>query len=64
MAYFHFDNENLAIALNIVRNNCSFASAATKVMLNEDLMNQRKEYFNKRTFDENYFFKKFNILLK
>jgi GT2 family glycosyltransferase len=64
MAYFHFDLENLAIALNIVRNDNSFADLAAKIMLNEDLMNQRKEYFNKRTFDENYFFEKFNIPLK
>lgn len=64
MAYSHFDLKNLAIALEIASDNYSFASAAAKVMINEDLMNQRKEYFNKRIFNENYFFEKFNILLK
>lgn len=64
MAYSHFDTHNLAITLNMARNNKSFSSAAVKIMLNEDLMNQRKEYFNKRTFDENYFFQKFNIPFK
>lgn len=64
MAYSHFDLKNLAIALEIASDNYSFASAAAKVMINEDLMNQRKEYFNKRIFNENYFFEKYNILLK
>lgn len=61
MAYCHFSDKNLVKALNIARKNYDFSSAAAKIMLNEDLMNQRKEYFNKRTFDDNYFFKKFNI---
>lgn len=61
MAYSHFSNKNLAKALNIARNNYAFSSAAAKIMLNEGLIKQRKEYFNKRKFDEDYFFEKFNI---
>ncbi|MBW9152825.1 glycosyltransferase family 2 protein [Clostridium estertheticum] len=61
MVYLHFDTHNLAIAFNIARKNYCFSSQAVKIMLNEDLMSKRKEYFIKRTFDENYFFQKFNI---
>lgn len=64
IAYSHFSNKNLAKVLNIARNNYAFSSAAAKIMLNESLMKQRKEYFNKRRFDENYFFQKFNIPFK
>jgi glycosyltransferase involved in cell wall biosynthesis len=64
MAYSHFDSKNLAIALDIAHNKDSFALAAANIMLNEELMNQRKEYFKKRMFDENHLFEKFNIPLK
>lgn len=61
MAYSHFGNKNLVKALNIARNNHAFSYSAAKTMINEGLMKQRKEYFSKRKYDENYFFKKFNI---
>jgi glycosyltransferase involved in cell wall biosynthesis len=64
MVYSHFDTKNLAIALDIARNKYSFAPAIAKIMLNGDLMNQRKEYFSRRTFNENYFFEKFDIPFK
>ncbi|MBW9152826.1 glycosyltransferase family 2 protein [Clostridium estertheticum] len=61
MAYCHFENKNLVKALNIACKDYGFSYATAKIMLNEDLMKQRKEYLNKRKYSEDYFFKKFNI---
>jgi hypothetical protein len=61
MACSHFSTENLVKALNIARNNDAFSSSAAKLMLNENLMKQREEYFRKRKYEEDYFFEKFNI---
>ena len=61
MACSHFGTEKLAKALNIAGNNDAFSSSAAKLMLNENLMKQREEYFRKRKYEEDYFFKKFNI---
>lgn len=61
MANSHFDFKNLIKAINITKDNAYFPIAAAKIMLNEDLLKQRNEYFSKRKYDENYFFKKFNI---
>jgi len=64
MAYSHFDLKNLAIAINIARKDSYFTDIVVKIMLNEALINQRKEYFHRRIFDENYFFEKFNVQLR
>jgi glycosyltransferase involved in cell wall biosynthesis len=61
MAYSHFSNKKLIKALNIARTNYAFSYSAAKIMLNQDLMKQRQEYFSKRKYDEDYFFRKFNI---
>lgn len=61
MIYSHFGSKNLAKALNIAHNNYAFSYSAAKLMTKEDLMNQRKEYFSKRKYDEDYFFEKFHI---
>ena len=61
MACSHFGTEKLVKALNIARNNDAFSSSAAKLMLNENLMKQREEYFRKRKYEEDYFFEKFNI---
>lgn len=61
IAYSHFDSENLNKSLDMVKGSSSFAEALAKIMLNEDIFRQRKDYFSRRKFDANYFFNKFNI---
>ncbi|KZL93670.1 glycosyltransferase family 2 protein [Clostridium magnum] len=61
LAYLHFDYNNLVKILELFKSKPNFNIAFTNLMLNEDLLKQRKKYFIKRKFDENYFFKKFNI---
>lgn len=62
MIYSHFSDKHLSKALNIACNHYAFSKAASKFILNENLLKQREEYFNKRKYNENYFFQKFNIL--
>lgn len=62
MAYFHFNYDNLVKTLEIFKNTSGFNIAFTKLVLNETLSKRRKEYFNKRRYDDNYFFKKFHII--
>lgn len=61
LAYLHFNNDNLVKILELFKTKSGFNIAFTNLILNEDLLKQRKEYFEKRKFDESYFFKKFNI---
>lgn len=61
LAYLHFDYNNLVKTLELFKSKAGFNIAFTNLILNEDLLKQRKEYFAKRKFDENYFLKKFNI---
>lgn len=61
MFYCHFSYENLPRALDLLKKDQFYSKALVKLMLNEDILTQRKEYFSRRKYDENYFFKKFNI---
>lgn len=61
LAYLHFNYNNLVKVFELFKTRSSFNIAFTNILLNESLLTQRKEYFRKRKFDENYFFKKFNI---
>lgn len=62
LVYFHFDDENIAKAIELLKTKQHFNLAFSKLIVNEELLKQRKEYFGKRKFDENYFLKKFNII--
>jgi glycosyltransferase involved in cell wall biosynthesis len=61
LAYLHFNYNNLVKILELLKANAGFNIAFTNLIINEDLLKQRKEYFLKRKFDENYYFEKFNI---
>ncbi|MCT8977276.1 glycosyltransferase [Clostridium sp. CX1] len=61
MAFSHFGIENLIKAFDMVKDTPGFPEALARVMLNEDLLRQRRDYFSRRKFDENYFFNKFDI---
>lgn len=63
LAYCHFSYENLTKMLNSLNENPYLSQAAVRILLNDALAEQRKEYFNKRKYDENYIFNKFNITL-
>jgi glycosyltransferase involved in cell wall biosynthesis len=61
LSYLHFDYNNLVKTLELFKSRSGFNIAFTNLIINEDLLKRRKEYFVKRKFDENYFFEKFNI---
>lgn len=61
MVYSHFNQDNLAKAIALCKHYWCFSEALAQVMLNEEMVKERKENFNKRIYDENYFFEKFNI---
>jgi GT2 family glycosyltransferase len=61
LAYLHFNYINLVKILELLKAKAGFNIAFTNLIINEDLLKQRKEYFLKREFDENYYFEKFNI---
>lgn len=61
MVYSHFNRDNLSKAIALVKHYWGFSEALAEVMLNEAMMEERKENLNKRIYDENYFLKKFNI---
>lgn len=63
LAYCHFSRENLAKMLSALNKNSHLSKAAVRILLNENLIELRKEYFSKRKYDENYIFQKFNITL-
>lgn len=61
LVYLHFDYDNLVGALNVLKEYPGFSQAVSKMMLNENLKVQRKEYLKNRKYNESYIFKKFNI---
>lgn len=61
LAYLHFNYNNLVKILELLKVSAGFNIAFTNLIINEDLLKQRKEYLLKRKFDENYYFQKFNI---
>lgn len=61
MVYSHFNRDNLSKAIGLYKHYWGFPGALAEVMLNEAMMEERKENFNKRVYDENYFLEKFNI---
>lgn len=63
LAYCHFSYENLTKMLIALKQNPHLSKASVRILLNENLIRQRKEYFSKRKYDENYIFEKFNIVL-
>jgi Predicted glycosyltransferases len=61
MYYSHFSDESLPRVLDLYKNDSFYSKALQKLMLNEDMLRQRKEYLNRRKYDEKYFLEKFNI---
>lgn len=63
LCYFHFSDNNFSKAIVTLSQNKLFTTAAAKALINQDLMNQRKDYFCSRKYDDDWFFNKFNIEL-
>ncbi|AGK97890.1 glycosyltransferase family 2 protein [Clostridium pasteurianum] len=62
MTYLHFNKKRIAKTIAILKFDPFFDEAAKFIKKNFHLiMFQRTKYFKKRKFDDNYFFKKFNI---
>ncbi|MBC2580275.1 glycosyltransferase [Clostridium sp. DJ247] len=62
LAYSHFGKERLSKTINILKNEYSFSTAASDIKLNSELiLKQREKYFNERIYNDDFFFKKFNI---
>ncbi|SHJ70638.1 glycosyltransferase family 2 protein [Tepidibacter formicigenes] len=61
LIYSHFEFKNIAKALNIVQHNPFFPPAMAKIMLNENLIKQRKKYFENRVYNDEYILKRFKI---
>lgn len=61
MIYLHFNYVNMSKGINLVKNQLGFSEALASILTNEELFMLRKLYFNKRKYNENYFFDKFKI---
>lgn len=62
LAYSHFEKGRLSKAIDIAKNDYFFSKAAEDIKLNIDLIfRQRKKYFKERLYNDEFFFKKFNI---
>ncbi|MDW8801300.1 glycosyltransferase [Clostridium sp. A1-XYC3] len=61
MVYSHFGYDNLVKAIRAAKELPSFDEAMAKVIVNDNIFKQRRDYFSRRKYDENYFIQKFNI---
>lgn len=62
LAYSHFKKERLVRGIDTVANYYSFDTAAADIKSTAELiLKQREKYFKERIYDDDFFFKKFNI---
>ncbi len=62
IAYSHLGKERLIKVINTAKNDYFFSKAAADIKLNMDLIfKQREKYFKERFYNDEFFFKKFNI---
>lgn len=61
LIYSHFSTENLGKALVRYASDKLFPKEAARAILNDNLIQQRKDYFAKRKYDDDYFLNKFKI---
>ena len=63
LACSHFEMERLKKVMNIAKRDYNFLNAAREIDKNSSLiLSQRNKYLMERVYDDEYFFKKFNIL--
>jgi len=64
LAYSHFNKERITKIINILKIYNSFSATAIQIKKNQHLIfEQREKYFNERINDDDFFFKKFNIII-
>lgn len=62
LAYSHFKKERLIKTIEMLKSNFFFSTIVEDIKPNLELiLKQREKYFNERIYDDDYFFKKFNI---
>ncbi|AGY78213.1 glycosyltransferase family 2 protein [Clostridium autoethanogenum] len=62
LSYFHFKKERIIKTIELLKNNYYFHSASENIKLNMDLIYAyRKLYFEERKYEDDCFFRKFNI---
>ncbi|WML35835.1 glycosyltransferase [Clostridium sp. OS1-26] len=62
LAYSHFEKERLIKVIQIVKNDYFFSTAAADIRSSSDLiLKQREKYFKERMYNDDFFFRKFNI---
>lgn len=62
LAYSHFNKKRLINIINMLKSNSAFPIAARDIGSNIDkILEQREKYFRERIYDDDFFFKKFNI---
>lgn len=62
LVYSHFNKKRIAKTIDTIKYNYYFSDAKTQIKQNMNLiLKQREKYFNERIYDDDYFFKKFNI---
>lgn len=63
LAYSHFSKERIIKTIDAIKYNYYFSHAIADIKKNMDLiLEQREKYLNERIYDDDYFFKKFDIL--
>ncbi|MFZ5641493.1 MAG: glycosyltransferase family 2 protein [Bacillota bacterium] len=62
MALLHFNQNRLGKIIGLIKNNSYFPEIFTDVILS-DALGQRKAYFGRRVYDDDWFVQKFNISL-
>lgn len=63
LTYSHFRKERIVKTVDIVKSSRFFDMAVADIRLNMGLiMKQREQYFKERMYNDDFFFKKFNIL--
>jgi len=60
MAYSHFSRERIAKVIDLIKNH-PFIHRVEQLVLNSDVISQRKEYFKKRKRSDDWFFQRFRI---
>lgn len=61
LIYSHFNFQNISKAISLISHRPNFEEAYSKIIFNKKIMEQRKRYFDIRKYNENDFFRKFNI---